>query len=589
MSTHKLIVFPENRVLSAPNGASVADVLREFRIPIGFPCCQRGLCGKCLIEIVEGEAGSADDSERAVLDRQHRPRDYRLACRVDMRGPLSIRIAPEARLATIRPLAEGRRRMIAVDPPLKKFVLVVPGVSLADPESALDGFLAKFAFPRPTVSLSVLPILAGLDPRRGETVTAVLYKNRRILAVEPGDTSGRSYGAAVDLGTTTVVVEVVDLNDGRTAAVSAGLNGQARFGADVVSRITAAHLDPGQRFSLRDEARHTINGLLAQAACKAGVRPEDLYEVVVAGNTAMSHLFLGLPVSTLAAAPFQALFSSLEPLDAPVGGLDMNAAGQIYLAPNIKSFVGGDIAAGLMAVDIENGPERALFIDLGTNGEIVLKNGQRLLATSTAAGPAFEGMGLSCGMMASPGAVYKAEFKDGEIELRVLGAGKAEGVCGSGLIDILAVALARGWMDSDGQILSADKFLRLSPDLILIQKDIREIQLAAAAVRTGMRMLLDEAGLSVGQLERIYVAGAFGSTLDIGNAMRIGLIPTVDPAKIEFVGNASLAGAKILLLSAKERERCEQLARSIRHVSLALGETFQDIFIDSLAFRSWPL
>ena len=581
------MILPERLLLSVSEGASVADVLFESGIPIGFPCRQRGLCGKCLVEIVDGEAGTANPAERAVLDRQNRPRGYRLACRLYPQGPLTIRIAPEARLSTIAPLIESRRREIVVDPPMKKFVLTVRGGSMADPQSALDALLVEFALPKPSVSPSVLPVLAGMDAQKGETVTAVLYEDRRILAVEPGDTSGRVFGAAVDLGTTTVVVEIIDLSDGRTMAASAGLNGQARFGADVVSRITAAHFDPEKLSGLRDAARRTINGLLAGAFHEAGIRPPDCYEIVVAGNTVMSHLFLGLPVATLAEAPFRALFSSLEPLEAAACGLDMNAAGRIYLAPNIKSFVGGDIAAGLAAVDLENGPERVLFIDLGTNGEIVLKNGPRLVATSTAAGPAFEGMGLSCGMMAAPGAVHKAKPEGQGIGLSVLGGGEAKGICGSGLIDILAAALDLGWMDPDGQILNPKKSLRLSPGLALVQKDVREVQLAAAAIRTGIRMLLAAAGLNASDLERIYVAGAFGSTLNVGNAMRLGLIPAVPSEKIEFVGNASLAGAKILLLSGEERDRCEKLAAIIQHVSLAQDRKFQDIFIESLKFRFW--
>jgi len=586
MNHHRLKIEPAGRIVTASEGATLADVLQESGIPIGFPCRQRGVCGKCLVEVVEGGAGRPDPTEQAVLDRQNRPAGYRLACRMEVRSPLTIRITPEAALATIAPLTEGRRREVAVDPPLKKFVLRLPRVSLDDPEAAADSLLSKFSGPQPVLAPAVLSALAGFDPGRDETVTAVLYDDRVILAVESGDTAERAFGAAVDLGTTTVAVEIVDLNDGRTVATAAGLNGQVRYGADVVSRITAAHFDPGNLLALRDESRRTINALLAEAARKAAIEPAEIYEAVVAGNTAMSHLFLGLPVATLAAAPFRALFSSLEPL-AAAGGLEMNPAGMIYMAPNIKSFVGGDIAAGLTAVDIENGPARALFMDLGTNGEIVLKNGPRLLATSTAAGPAFEGMGLSCGMIAAPGAVHKAELDGKGIALRVLGAGEAKGICGSGLIDILAVALGQGWMDSDGHILNANKSLLLSPGLALTQKDVREVQLAAAAIRTGMRMLLAEAGLNVSDLERIYVAGAFGSTMDIENAMRIGLIPTIRPDIIEFVGNASLAGAKILLLSGGERKRCEKLAGSIRHVSLVQGEKFQDIFIDSLAFQRW--
>ena len=587
MNTFKVILLPENRTLFAATGASLADALSESPIPIGFPCRGRGLCGKCLVEIVSGDAGVPDAAERTVLDRRARGKTHRLACRVVVRGPLTIRIAPEARLSSIAPLIEGRRREIALDPPMKKFALAVPADSRSDPESALDGLLGRFLEPRPSASPALLSVLGGLESDPRETVTAVLYEDRRILAVEPGDTAGRDFGAAVDLGTTTVVAEIIDLNDGRTLAAAAGLNGQARFGADVVSRITAAHLEPALLAGLRDEARRTINGLLDRARGEAGIEASEIYETVIAGNTAMNHLFLGLPVDGLAVAPFRALFSALEPIEAAAGGLAVNPAGRIYLAPNIRSFVGGDIAAGLTAADFENGPEKALFLDLGTNGEIVVKNGARLSTTSTAAGPAFEGMGISCGMIAAPGAVYKAEKIGSGISVQVIGAGEAQGVCGSGLIDVLAAALELGWMDAGGLIPGPKKSFRLAEGLELTQKDIREVQLASAAIRTGMRMLLDEVGLSVAELDRIFVAGAFGSTLDIGSAMRIGLLPCVDREKVEFIGNASLSGARLLLLSGQERKRCETLAQKITHLPLAQSKTFQDIFIESLQFKNW--
>ena len=260
MSSYPLILLPENRSVLASAGASLADALSDSPIPIVFPCRGRGLCGKCLVEIVAGDAGAPDSAERAVLDRRARGKTWRLACRVVVRGPLTIRIAPEARPSTIAPLIEGRRREIALDPPIKKFALDSPTASLADPESALDGLLGRFPEPAPSAAAAVLGALGGLESDPRETVTAVVYEDRRILAVEPGDTAGRAFGAAVDLGTTTVAAEIVDLNDGRTVAAAAGLNGQVRFGADVVSRITAAHLDPALLIGLRDEARRTING-----------------------------------------------------------------------------------------------------------------------------------------------------------------------------------------------------------------------------------------------------------------------------------------------------------------------------------------
>ncbi len=284
------------------------------------------------------------------------------------------------------------------------------------------------------------------------------------MDLEPGDTSGRLFGLAVDLGTTTVAAELIDLLSGRTIAAATTLNAQARFGADVVSRVTAAHLDPAQAEGLRRAAWETINGLLAGLLERAGAAPQDVYETVLAGNTAMAHLALGLSVAGLAVSPFHSLFSSLPSIPAAAAGSLANPRGRVYLAPAIRSFVGGDISAGLAAVDIENGPEAVLFLDLGTNGEVVLKRGGRLTCTSTAAGPAFEGMSLSCGMIASPGAIHAAEDDGGEaLALRVIGGGPAAGVCGSGLIDILALALDRGWLDGSGAVLAPGRTIPWRP------------------------------------------------------------------------------------------------------------------------------
>jgi uncharacterized 2Fe-2S/4Fe-4S cluster protein (DUF4445 family) len=250
--------------------------------------------------------------------------------------------------------------------------------------------------------------------------------------------------------------------------------------------------------------------------------------------------------------------------------------------PNIRSFVGGDIAAGLAATEFAARPGNALFIDLGTNGEIVLKKGPRFLATSTAAGPAFEGMSISCGMLAVPGAVHKAEWRDGDFRLHTIGGGAARGLCGTGLIDVLAHALARGLVGKDGRIAGPEKKLRLSERLSLGQQDIREVQLAAAAFKTGVRMMLDEFGLGLGDLDAVFVAGAFGSALDIPNSRALGLLPGVPEEKILFVGNASLAGARKLLLSDPARTAVEALVSSVDHVSLAARPEFQDLFVRAL-------
>jgi uncharacterized 2Fe-2S/4Fe-4S cluster protein (DUF4445 family) len=585
MNECDIVVLPEGVILKAARGAILADVLRNSEFPIRLDCRLRGVCGKCLVEIIRGDAAEPDETERYLIRNRQAGGRFRLACRCRIQGPLIVRIPRESLLLSIPALTEGFRREFILDPPLRKFAAAPAAATLAEPEAVLDLIVSRFGDTKTRISPAALTRLAASGSSAERTITVIMHGNE-ILDIEPDDTTERILGLAVDLGTTTVVAEVVDLLTGRSLAAATALNGQARFGSDVVSRISAAQLNAAALGELRDAARETINLLMAELLARIGALRSDIYEAVIAGNTAMTHLLLGLPVATLAVAPFQSLFSALPALPADRTGIRINPAGRVYLAPNIKSFVGGDISAGLTAVDIESGPGSLLFIDLGTNGELVLKHGGILLTTSTAAGPAFEGMSLSCGMIAAPGAVHRADFVD-ELALGTIGGGPAVGVCGSGLIDLLAIALDQGWMTAAGSISNPAKVIVISPAIGLFQKDIREIQLAAAAIKTGIKRLLAEAGLSPADLDKIVVAGAFGNTLNFRNAARLGLIPSVAENKIDFVGNSSLAGARIFLLSAAERDRCEALVRRIRHVSLAQGPAFEDAFVESLEFKPW--
>jgi uncharacterized 2Fe-2S/4Fe-4S cluster protein (DUF4445 family) len=258
----------------------------------------------------------------------------------------------------------------------------------------------------------------------------------------------------------------------------------------------------------------------------------------------------------------------------------------VYISPNIKSFVGGDISAGLIASDLAHKKGTYLFIDLGTNGEIVLKTEKEIIVTSTAAGPAFEGMRISCGMLALPGAIYKAKHVD-KLQTFTLGKKPAKGICGTGLIDLIAIFLETGKLSSNGRINGRQKKIIIKDKVHISQNDVREMQLACAAVKTGIKMMLEEHHLTSDQLDGIYIAGAFGNYLNIKNGMKIGLLPQIDEEKIIFVGNAALAGAKTLLLSVTSRNSVENLVRKIRFVSLASRPSFQKKFVDALEFSSY--
>jgi uncharacterized 2Fe-2S/4Fe-4S cluster protein (DUF4445 family) len=585
-------ILPEDRTVTVPAGRTLAEVLEQNGIRLSLYCGQRGMCGKCFVEIVRGELGDPDSVERRFIEGRKLPPRSRMSCRYRPAGDVVIRIPAASRLPEMPVFRTGIERRIFPDPAVR--TIAVP---LGDPGPSDDRFLldrVRNGFPRgkPVIPADVLREIArraaAEEAGASPVWTAALYEDRDIIDLEPGDTAGSAVGLAVDLGTTTMVAELVELDTGKVLGSAASVNPQTAFGADVVSRITAGYLAPDRVADMRDAVVAGLNILIGELARSSGRAADKIYEAVIAGNTAMNHLLLAMPVASLAVAPFAGLFSALPPLPARESGLGIHPRGRVYIAPNIRSFVGGDISAGLAATDLEHREGNHLFIDLGTNGEIVLKAGPDFTATSTAAGPAFEGMSISCGMLALPGAVHRADLHGEEISVRTIGGAPARGVCGTGLIDLLALALRKGLMTPAGHILDPSKRIPFAVDLALTQKDVREVQLAAAAVKTGMRMLLSSAGLDVTVLDGLIVAGAFGNELNIAHAVSIGLLPRIDRKKIQFVGNSSLAGARALLLSRAERARCERLASRIRHIGLAKDKEFQETYIESLELAPWP-
>jgi uncharacterized 2Fe-2S/4Fe-4S cluster protein (DUF4445 family) len=356
-----------------------------------------------------------------------------------------------------------------------------------------------------------------------------------------------------------------------------------KYGMDIVSRISFAYQNPDNLKKLQGTILKTLSYMTQTILKRNKVSQDHVYEIIFAGNTAMNHLLLGISVDTLAVSPFHAVFHRLPELVAAELGLRLNPNAKAYIVPNIKSFVGGDISAGLQATDLANRKGNHLFIDLGTNGEIVLKTEKKFVATSTAAGPAFEGMNIGSGMLALPGAIYKAEKKN-RLILHTIGKEKPRGICGTGLIDLIAVFLDEGKITASGKIRGNKDRIGITENIAISQQDVREIQLAMAAVRTGIRMICEKYRIKKDDLDKVFIAGAFGNYLNTKNAMRIGLLPDIDPGKIVYVGNSSLAGARALLLSKPAREKTEFLIKKVRYISLASDPRFQECFIDSLNF-----
>ncbi len=416
------------------------------------------------------------------------------------------------------------------------------------------------------------------------------------------------YGVAIDIGTTTVVAKLIDLADGRCMATRAMLNPQTRFGDDVISRISHGESQAGLA-ELRQVIVDGVNELIAGLCGAVRIDANAIYEASVVGNTTMSHLFLGFPVAQLGQAPYRA--HSVEAHDTPPKdlGVTMNPAGNVHTAQNIAGFLGSDTTAVALAVDMGSAMQMTLVVDIGTNGELVLGTGEQLFAASCAAGPALEGARIRCGSRAVEGAIEAVVIDNDDISLDVIGGAVPLSICGSGLIDAVAVLLELGVVDATGRFASLEEVetncsetvaSRLTefeaqpafclardeqtsePTVVLTQKDVREFQLAKGAIQAGTRILLAKMGIDAAALEHVLLAGAFGNYIRPSSAVRVGLLPNVPLERIQFVGNAAASGAQMLLLSDECRTTAAALTQKIRYVEIAHEKTFSEVFAEAM-------
>jgi len=455
-------------------------------------------------------------------------------------------------------------------------------------------------------------ILTEGVPGRGQILPDIYKKYRK------GDSKAAVFGVAIDIGTTTVAARLIDMETSRCLATQATLNPQSRFGDDVISRISYAQIDE-KLAQLHTVIINCINHLIARLCKQASVHGNQIYEACVVGNTTMNHLFLKLPVVQLGQAPYRAFSLDAHDMSANQLGLQMNHSGNIHTVENIAGFVGSDTTGGALAVDIDSAQDVTLFVDIGTNGELVLNANGHLYAVSCAAGPAFEGARISCGSRAVEGAIEGAVLSEGDIDLTVIGNDAPRSICGSGLVDAVAVLLDLGIVDATGRFVEPHTLKgKLPPAIaariveqdgqlgfcltravtglplrkqgeqpvILTQRDIRELQLAKAAIRAGVKILLKKTGIEDADIRQILLAGAFGNYIRPQSALRIGLLPDVPRERIHFVGNAAIAGAQMILVSRLCRAKAKELAHKIEYVEIAHQKDFSDVFADSMKFNT---
>jgi len=605
------VVFqPEGRRVAMARGTILLEGARQAGIEITSPCGGMGTCGGCRVRL-EAEGACISSADRRFFDHEELEEGWRLACQFHVERDLAVTIPQVSRAFDQKVLEAGLAAEVELEPAVKRVDLAMDPPSLSDLASDLDRLDRAFAetgageVEVPHDLVTRLPkMLRNADFR----VTATTV-NGRLAELEPTPAGAAPFGIAIDLGTTTVVGMLLDLESGRELAVASATNPQVSYGDDVVSRINFAHSRPDGLKRLQKAAVGCLNDLVGQLVRKARIRRRDVYEVVAVGNTTMTHLLLGVDPEFIAQAPYVGGWRQGRRVQARELGLRIHRRGQVSVLPNIAGFVGSDTVGVVLATGMLASDAVELAIDIGTNGEIVLGSADRLICCSTAAGPAFEGARIRFGMRAAPGAIEKVSIND-DVELEVIGATAPVGICGTGLIDTVAELLRLGIVDQAGRLRPCEELDELpqtlrervrrhddglifvlaareagAPDgVYLTQKDIREVQLAKAAIFAGITILKEKLGADGGDIDRILLAGAFGNYIRRDRALRVGLLPAVSLEKVEFVGNSAGTGAKLALLSTSARETAELISRRVEYVELAAEPAFQTAFVEAMFF-----
>jgi uncharacterized 2Fe-2S/4Fe-4S cluster protein (DUF4445 family) len=573
-----------------PAGTTLFDCASWNGVAIDSTCGGHGTCKKCKVKVVSGRQSVSSVDPRAFSPDELRA-GWRLACRAQAEEDLVVEVPP---LQT-RPKAAlaGVGRHVILRPAVQKRYLELTEPTLEDQTSDLERVLAAVDDMELRVPLELVRALGRTLRESDWQVTAVIVDDV-LVDVEPGDTSARRFAIAFDLGTTTVVATLLDLETGQPAAVSSMLNMQQPFGADVISRISATMLDPEALGRLRERAHETLAELVGEVTGEAGVDPSEIYEIVVTGNVTMIQLALGIDPEPLSMAPFTIAARRLPEAKASDFGVRVHERAPAVLFPALGAYVGPDIVAGVLATGLTLDRRTRLFIDVGTNSEIVLGSSARALACAAPAGPAFEAAQIRCGMRASDGAIEGVRIVDGEVELTVIGDVTPLGLCGSGLVDAVAELVGAGILDHSGRFvlgssprlgkIGEENVFYLADDIFLSQRDVRELQFAKASIATGWTILCKDMGVDPAEISQVLLGGSFGSYLTAASAVKIGLVPTLPLPRIVAAGNVAGEGAKIAALSLTERAAASAVLDEVDYVELSGRTDFNDLFVDQLAF-----
>ncbi|MBM4036291.1 MAG: DUF4445 domain-containing protein [Planctomycetes bacterium] len=606
--TIRVMFEPEGKAAFVLPGSLALEAAARAGIIIDTPCGGRGTCGKCRVAVRDG-CSPVNATERRILKPRDLAAGLRLACQARLLHDTTVTVPDASRFFEQRILTTGVHRATRLCPAVAKRAVRAPEPSLDAPRSDADRVLDALGGDGLRLDLGALRQLPAALRATDHHLTAVLHGGD-VIALEPGDTAGRLFGVAFDIGTTTVVGSLLDLATGHEAAIAARTNPQVSYGDDVVARITYASEGDGLR-ELQAKIVECVNDILAELAAKAAVPAEAIYEMTMVGNTTMNHLLLALDPRHVAQIPFPAAVRGAVVVPAADLGIAIHPCGRLYTMPNIAGFVGGDTVGVILAADLPTRRKPTLAVDIGTNGEMVLGTRQRLVACSTAAGPAFEGARIRFGMRAADGAIEQVRFGD-DVETSTIGDSAPRGLCGSALIDAVAELLRAGILDPSGRLRGPGELPRKLPralrrrvvpgergndfilahqaetslgsPILLTQGDIRQVQLAKGAIRAGIEVLKKQFDVDDAGIDAILLAGGFGNFIRRRNALRIGLLPPVEHERIHFIGNAALVGAKMVLACTGYRAQADAASRETEYLELGGLPDFQHHFAEAMLF-----
>ncbi len=601
--------YPTNKRVAVPFGSDILTASVKANIFLASSCGGKGMCGRCKVKILSGEF---DSEPTGKLSESEKKSNIFLACRTFAKSNLEVEILPETLLPSrIAPSIFEKgieiqtpdllKNLFPIHPLTKKYFLRLPKPSIGDSISDIERIyraLKKYSIDVPlNVNISTLRKIPQILRESNWEITVTLDEdNNAILLVEQGDTSKTNYGIAVDVGTTTIVVSLINLNNGETIGTESAFNSQGVYGDDVITRIIYAEKQQGLE-TLHHLVISTINELIQNIAKNHSITLNNITGIVSAGNMTMTHLLLKIDPSFLRRDPYIPSSNNFPTMFAAEIGIKISPSGILLPIGGPASYVGGDITAGVLATGMYNEENPYMLIDIGTNGEVVLGDKNWLLCVSASAGPAFEGTGVKNGTRAIEGAIQSFKIEDGQVKISTIGNKPPMGICGSGYIEIISELFKHKFIDRAGKFAGDNEKIRngddgkefivyrgngKTKDILITQVDIENLLRAKAAIFSSIFMLIEKSGISWENIEKIYIAGGFGTFINIKAAMSIGLLPNIPEEKFIFVGDTALLGAKSFLISKMARKISYDIIKNMTYIDLSTEKSYMEEYLGAL-------